>query len=85
MTGEITLRGRVLAIGDLDIDAPMTYAAGVKGYTAIARERGFKVFFGDTWARLYAMDVGGSWMATGRTRVSGDAEINGGSFDGERR
>lgn len=74
--------GRVLAIGDLDIDAPMTYAAGVTGYTAIARERGFKVFFGDTWARLYAMDVGGSWMATGRTRVSGDAEINGGSFDG---
>ncbi|MFP3740450.1 hypothetical protein, partial [Burkholderia sp. SIMBA_019] len=34
-------------------------------------------------ARLYAMDVGGSWMATGRTRLSGDAVIDGGSLDGE--
>lgn len=74
--------GRVLAIGDLRVNAPVTYATGITGYTAIARNRGFKAFFGDTWARLYAMDVGGSWMATGRTRVSGDAIVNGGSFDG---
>ncbi|WP_257993381.1 filamentous hemagglutinin N-terminal domain-containing protein [Cupriavidus pauculus] len=75
--------GRVLAIGDLTVNAPVTYASGVTGYTAIARDRGFKVFFGDTWARLYAMDVGGSWMATGRTRISGDAIVSGGSFDGD--
>lgn len=75
--------GRVLAVGDLAVNAPVTYATGVTGYTAIARDRGFKVFFGDTWARLYAMDVGGSWMATGRTRLSGDAVIDGGSLDGE--
>ena len=75
--------GRVLAIGDLTVNAPVTYASGVTGYTAIARDRGFKVFFGDTWARLYAMDVGGSWMATGRTRIGGDAVVSGGSFDGD--
>ncbi|WP_454764124.1 filamentous hemagglutinin N-terminal domain-containing protein [Cupriavidus campinensis] len=75
--------GRVLAVGDLSVNAPVTYATGVTGYTAIARDRGFKVFFGDTWARLYAMDVGGSWMATRRTRVSGDAVIDGGSLDGD--
>ena len=75
--------GRVLAVGYLTVNAPLTYATGVTGYTAIARDRGFKVFFGDTWARLYAMDVGGSWMATGRTRLSGDAVIDGGSLDGD--
>ncbi|AZG14892.1 filamentous hemagglutinin N-terminal domain-containing protein [Cupriavidus pauculus] len=75
--------GRVLALGDLTVDAPVTYASGLTGYTAIARDRGFKAFFGDTWARLYAMDVGGSWMATGRTRIGGDAVVNGGSFDGD--
>lgn len=75
--------GRVLAMGDLTVNAPSTYASGVTGYMAIARNRGFKVFFGDTWARLYAMDVGGSWMATGRTRISGDGIANGGSFDGD--
>ena len=75
--------GRVLAMGNLNVTAPLTYATGVTGYRAIARDRGFKVFFGNTWARLYAMDVGGSWMATGRTRISGDAVVNGGSFDGD--
>lgn len=75
--------GRVLAIGDLSVNAPVTYASGVTGYTAIARDRGFKVFFGDTWARLYATDLGGSWMATGRTRIGGDAIVEGGSIDGD--
>lgn len=75
--------GRVLAIGNLTVDAPQTYAGGVTGYVAIARDRGFKVFFGDTWARLYATDIGGSWMATGHTRVTGDAVVDGGSLDGD--
>ncbi|WP_354681465.1 filamentous hemagglutinin N-terminal domain-containing protein [Cupriavidus plantarum] len=79
----INVGGRVLAVGDLNVNAPVTYATGVAGYTAIARDRGFKAFFGDTWARLYAMDIGGSWMATGRTRIGGDAVVTGGSFDGD--
>lgn len=29
------------------------------------------------------MDVGGSWMAAGRTTVTGDTVTNGGSFDGD--
>ncbi len=77
------LGGRVLALGDLTVNAPLTYAAGVTGYSAIARDRGFKAFFGDTWARLYATDIGGSWMAAGRTRISGDTVTDGGSFEGD--
>ncbi|PZX25381.1 filamentous hemagglutinin family protein [Cupriavidus phytorum] len=75
--------GRVLALGDLTVNAPLTVASGVTGYSAIARDRGFKAFFGDSWARLYAMDVGGSWMAAGHTRISGDVLTDGGSFDGD--
>lgn len=75
--------GRVLALGNLTVTAPVTYASGITGYTAIARDRGFKAFFGDSWSRLYAQDVGGSWMASGRTRINGDAVTHGGSFDGE--
>jgi len=79
----VNVGGRVLALGNLNVDAPITTASGVTGYSAIARDRGFKAFFGDTWARLYAMDVGGSWMAAGHTRVSGDTVTDGGSFDGD--
>ncbi|WP_112776046.1 filamentous hemagglutinin N-terminal domain-containing protein [Cupriavidus alkaliphilus] len=75
--------GRVLALGNLNVDAPIATASGLTGYSAIARDRGFKAFFGDTWARLYAMDVGGSWMAAGHTRISGDTVTDGGSFDGD--
>ncbi|MGO4815057.1 filamentous hemagglutinin N-terminal domain-containing protein [Cupriavidus sp. 2MCAB6] len=77
------LGGRVWAMGDLTVTAPVTYATGITGYTAIARDRGFKAFFGDTWARLYAMDVGGSWMAAARTRIVGDTVTDGGSFEGD--
>lgn len=79
----VNVGGRVLALGNLKVDAPVTTARGVTGYSAIARDRGFKAFFGNTWARLYAMDVGGSWMAAGHTRVSGDTVTDGGSFDGD--
>lgn len=79
----VNVGGRVLALGNLKVDAPITTASGVTGYSAIARDRGFKAFFGDTWARLYAMDVGGSWMAAGHTRISGDTVTDGGGFDGD--
>lgn len=75
--------GRVLALGNLLVVAPLTYAVGLANYTPLARDRGFKAFFGDTWARLYAADVGGNWIAVGRGRIDGDAVIEGGSVDGD--
>jgi hypothetical protein len=74
--------GRVLAMGDLTVTAPVSYARGITGYSALGWDRGFKAFFGDGWARLYATDVGGSWMANGRTQINGDTVTDGGSFDG---
>lgn len=74
--------GRVLALGELNVVAPVVYAAALTGYTALARDRGFKAFFGDTWARLYAADMGGNWIAASRGRIAGDTIVDGGSFDG---
>ena len=76
--------GQVLSIGSLTVTAPKVRAVGITGYTALARDRGFKAFFGDTWARLYAADVGGSWLALGGTlTINGQGQIEGGSFDGQ--
>jgi hypothetical protein len=43
--------GNVFANGDIKVDAPLTYAQGVTGYSAINQHRGFKAFFGSTWPR----------------------------------
>ncbi len=76
--------GQVLSIGRMTVTAPKVRAVGITGYTALARERGFKAFFGDTWARLYAADVGGSWFAIGGgLTINGQGQIEGGSFDGQ--
>ncbi|AXV79844.1 MULTISPECIES: filamentous hemagglutinin N-terminal domain-containing protein [Ralstonia solanacearum species complex] len=76
--------GQVLAVGGMTVTAPKVRAVGITGYTALARERGFKAFFGDTWARLYAADVGGSWFAIGGgLTINGQGQIEGGSFDGQ--
>jgi len=76
--------GQVLSVGDLTVTAPKVRAVGITGYTALARDRGFKAFFGDTWARLYAADVGGSWLALGGAlTINGQGQIEGGSFDGQ--
>ncbi|PLT18884.1 two-partner secretion domain-containing protein [Ralstonia mannitolilytica] len=76
--------GQVLSVGDLTVTAPKVRAVGITGYTALARDRGFKAFFGDTWARLYASDVGGSWLALGGAlTINGQGQIEGGSFDGQ--
>jgi len=76
--------GQVLSVGNLTVTAPKVRAVGITGYTALARDRGFKVFFGDTWARLYAADVGGSWLAMGGAlTINGLGQIEGGSFDGQ--
>lgn len=75
--------GQVLSLGNLTITAPKVRAVGITGYTALARDRGFKAFFGDTWARLYAADVGGAWLAGKALTINGQGQIEGGSFDGQ--
>ncbi|RQR26417.1 filamentous hemagglutinin N-terminal domain-containing protein [Burkholderia sp. Bp9142] len=74
--------GNVFATGDIKVDAPVTYAQGVTGYSAINQHRGFKAFFGSTWAQIIAMDVGGGFSANGSVTLTGDGVIDGGSFSG---
>lgn len=74
--------GNVFATGDIEVDAPITYAQGVTGYSAINQDRGFKAFFGSTWAEIIAMDVGGGFTANGNVTLTGDGVIDGGSFSG---
>ncbi|WP_404823883.1 filamentous hemagglutinin N-terminal domain-containing protein [Burkholderia seminalis] len=74
--------GYVFANGDIKVDAPITYAQGVTGYSAINQHRGFKAFFGSTWAQIIAMDVGGGFSANGGVTLTGDGVIEGGSFSG---
>jgi filamentous hemagglutinin family protein len=74
--------GNVYAHGDLSVDAPLTYATGVTGYSSINQDRGFKAFFGSTWAQLIAMDIGGGFTADGLVTLTGDAIINGGYISG---
>ncbi|MCA7954178.1 filamentous hemagglutinin N-terminal domain-containing protein [Burkholderia seminalis] len=74
--------GNVFATGDIMVDAPVTYAQGVTGYSAINQDRGFKAFFGSTWAQLIAMDIGGGFAANGQVFLTGDGVIDGGSFSG---
>ncbi|ARK45909.1 filamentous hemagglutinin N-terminal domain-containing protein [Burkholderia pseudomallei] len=74
--------GNVFANGDIKVDAPITYAQGVTGYSAINQHRGFKAFFGSTWAEIIAMDVGGGFAANGSVTLTGDGVIDGGSFSG---
>lgn len=74
--------GNVFANGDIKVDAPHTYAQGVTGYSAINQHRGFKAFFGSTWAQIIAMDIGGGFTANGSVTLTGDGVIDGGSFSG---
>ncbi|NML29634.1 two-partner secretion domain-containing protein [Paraburkholderia antibiotica] len=78
------LGGNVFAQGDIDVTAPVTYAQGVTGYSAINQDRGFKAFFGSTWAQIIASDVGGGFSADGAVHLTGDAIIDGGSISGAK-
>jgi filamentous hemagglutinin family protein len=78
------LGGNVLAQGDLDVTAPITYAQGVTGYSAINQDHGFKAFFGSTWAQIIASDIGGGFNADGAVHLTGDAIIDGGSISGAK-
>ena len=75
--------GRVLALGDMKITAPKVLAKGITGYTTLARDRGLKAWFGDTWQQIYAADVGGSFVASrGRLTVNGTLYLDGGEAAG---
>jgi hypothetical protein len=74
--------GNVFAGGDIAVSAPMTYAQGVTGYSAINQGRGFKAFFGSTWAQIIATDVGGGFTANGSVSLVGSATIDGGYIVG---
>jgi hypothetical protein len=76
--------GNVYAGGNIDVTAPVTYAQGVTGYTAINQDRGFKAFFGSTWAQIIAQDIGGGFTADGQVRLTGDAVIDGGRIAGAK-
>jgi filamentous hemagglutinin family protein len=81
-TSASNIGGNVHAGGNLDVTAPVTYAQGVTGYSAINQDRGFKAFFGSTWAQIIATDVGGGFTADGLVTLTGDAIIDGGYISG---
>lgn len=83
-TSAANIGGNVIAHGNLSVAAPLTWATGVTGYSAISQDRGFKAFFGSTWAQLIAMDIGGGFTADGLVTLTGDAMINGGYISGGR-
>ncbi|KVO81003.1 filamentous hemagglutinin [Burkholderia ubonensis] len=74
--------GTVLALGNLTLDAPKTLAQGVPGYTAINRDHDLKAWFGSRWAAIYAADTGGIFTGgSGKVRLTGEADIEGGAFN----
>lgn len=81
-TSAANVGGTVYALGNLDVTAPVTYAQGVAGYSAINQDRGFKAFFGSSWAQIIATDVGGGFTADGLVSLTGDAIIDGGYISG---
>lgn len=69
--------------GDLTVRAPTITARGVTGYTAYNRDFGFKAWFGNSWAAIYAADDGGLFeAASGRVTLVGQGVVDGGSFSG---
>ena len=79
----INIGGRVLALDDMTITAPKVTAKGITGYSVLSRDRGMKAWFGDTWAQIYAMDVGGSFTASrGKLTINGALYEDGGSAVG---
>ncbi len=80
-TEAANIGGDVTALGDLTVTAPLIYAQGVLGYRSYSLS-GMKTWFGSSWARLYATDIGGSWLAANKLILNGQGVINGGSFTG---
>jgi filamentous hemagglutinin family protein len=80
-TQAANIGGEVLALGDLSVTAPSIYAQGIVGYRAYTQS-GMKTWFGSDWARLYATDTGGTWVAGKKLSLQGQGIIDGGSFTG---
>lgn len=75
--------GRVLALRNINLNAPKVIARSVTGYTAITRHQGMRAFFGDTWGKIYAADQGGSFTANqGTLKISGTAYTEGAPLAG---
>lgn len=73
--------GMVLAEGNLTLSAPKVLAQGVPGYTAVNEDHNLKAWFGNSWAAIYASDMGGAFMAgSGAVQIAGEGEIEGGTF-----
>lgn len=73
--------GTVLAVGRLRLDAPVTLAQAVLGYSTINRTSDLKAWFGNSWAAIYATDTGGIFTGgSGQVELTGEARIDGGAF-----
>jgi len=74
--------GRVLALNDLVIDAPLVTARAVPMFSTLGVQPGLAGDFGTSWGRIYATDQGGSFTANrGRLIINGAVVIEGGSLD----
>jgi len=74
--------GQVLGQNGAHLQATEIVARGRPVHLAIARNKGLKAWLGDTWARLYAIDQGGSFTAQhGRLVLLGRARQEGGRFE----
>ena len=73
--------GTVLAVGKLSLDAPLTLAQAVTGYSAINEVHDLRAWFGNRWAAIYAADTGGLFEGgSGAVQLTGEGEIDGGAF-----
>lgn len=73
--------GQFTSIGQQEISAPQIIARAIPIQHILLRADGLKALFGDTWARLYATDQGGSFTSEqGRLILTGATRQEGGFF-----
>lgn len=71
--------GRVLALGNIALKAPEIEATSIELYGALGLYRGLAAKLGANWAKLYATDQGGSFLANrGRLQIDGHVTVDGG-------
>ncbi len=75
--------GRVLALGQMSLTAPVVLGTALTSYTTLSVDGGWKGWLGDSWAQVYAADDGGSFTAAGgKLVVTGLLELDGGTAVG---
>lgn len=73
--------GQFQSMGDQEIDGAQNIARAVPLQHTLIRADGLKALFGDSWARLYAIDQGGSFTAQeGKLILKGATRQEGGFF-----